>query len=462
MGQTTKGVDTLLGNPKKAIFKLSIPMVIAMSVQTIYNLADAIWVSGLGADHLSAVGFFFPFFFLIMALANGLGIGGGAAISRRIGARDKKGADNVAGHVIVLMLLIATAFTIPTYLLLPEVFDLVGAGEVKHLALSYGRIIIMFSLVIFFANNANAILRSEGDTKRAMYAMVLGSILNIFLDPLFIYVFGLGIAGAAWATMLSFSITGMLLFYWLFLRKNTFVTIRLRRFRFRWLIFKDIMRVGFPASLQQMSMSFNMMFLNVIVVTVGGTDGVAVFSTGWRIVMISILPLMGISTALVPVAGAAYGSRSFRKLKLALYHAIRYGLLMEIGMSVLIFIFAGFIVLIFTWSPDSQHLRHDLTIFLRMFSLMSFTAAFGMLSGAVFQAIGKGFNSLLVTIFRTLVFALTFAYFFGIVLDWGLIGVWAGILTGNALGAALGYLWVTYHIRSLMRRYDISTSREGK
>jgi Na+-driven multidrug efflux pump len=94
---STKGVQILLGDPKKAIFKLALPMIIAMSVNTIYNLVDALWVSGLEGG-LKAVGFFFPFLFMAMAIAVGIGTGGGAAISRRIGAKDKTGADNVAGH----------------------------------------------------------------------------------------------------------------------------------------------------------------------------------------------------------------------------------------------------------------------------------------------------------------------------------------------------------------------------
>jgi len=110
----TKGVETLLGDPKKGIITLALPMIAAMSVQTIYNLVDAIWVSGLGADALAGIGFVFPFFFMAMALSNGLGVGTGSAISRRIGARDKKGADNVAVHTIIIMVLLAIVFTIHT------------------------------------------------------------------------------------------------------------------------------------------------------------------------------------------------------------------------------------------------------------------------------------------------------------------------------------------------------------
>ena len=111
----TEGIKTLLGDPKKAILKLSMPMIIAMLVQTLYNFADALWVSFLGPDALSAVGFFFPFFFMIMSVGSGIGMGGSAAISRFIGAHKKEEADNVAAHTIVLMAILGIIITIPFF-----------------------------------------------------------------------------------------------------------------------------------------------------------------------------------------------------------------------------------------------------------------------------------------------------------------------------------------------------------
>ena len=177
----TTGVKTLLGDPKKAIVKLSIPMIVAMSVQTIYSLIDTYWVSGLGADALAAMGFVFPFFFISMALSNGIGIGGGAAISRRIGAQDKVGADNAAVHTIIITVLLSIVFTIPFYIFAPQLFTLAGAGKTTELAVAFARVIFLGSIVIFFSSVANAILRSEGDSKRAMKAMLLSAVLNIIL-----------------------------------------------------------------------------------------------------------------------------------------------------------------------------------------------------------------------------------------------------------------------------------------
>ncbi|KKM21922.1 hypothetical protein LCGC14_1630530, partial [marine sediment metagenome] len=244
----TEGVKMLLGEPKRAIVKLALPMIVAMSVQTIYNFVDAIWVSGLGADALSAVGFFFPFFFMTMAVATGIGLGGGSAISRRIGARDKKGAGNVAVHTVVIMLLAAILFTIPLFIFAERIFILLGAGRTIAMTVSYARVMFVGTLIIFFVNIANAILRSEGSVKRAMVAMVLGAVINIVLDPIFIYTFGLGVAGAAWATILSLFITSLLLFNWLFLKKDSYVSFSFRKFRFNREIVRDIIRVGLPAS----------------------------------------------------------------------------------------------------------------------------------------------------------------------------------------------------------------------
>ena len=120
---TSEGVQTLLGNPKKAIIKLSIPMIVAMSVHTLYNFVDGLWVAGLGPDALSAVGFFFPFFFLIMALSAGIGVGGSSAVSRMIGAKDKNKADAIAAHTMVLMAIAALVLALPFFIFAPDIFS---------------------------------------------------------------------------------------------------------------------------------------------------------------------------------------------------------------------------------------------------------------------------------------------------------------------------------------------------
>ena len=454
----TKGVKTLLGDPKKAIIKLSIPMMVAMSVTTVYNLADAIWVSSISSDALAAVGFVFPFFFMVLAIASGLGIGGGAAISRRIGAGDKEGADNVAVHTIVIMLVIAMLFTILFFIFARDIFSLIGAGATLDMATLYARIIAIGTVSIFFSFIANAILRAEGDAKRAMHAMVLGAVLNIALDPIFIYTFGLGVAGAAWATLLSMSVSSLLLFYWLFFKKNTYLSFRFRGFHFDTSIIKDIFKIGFPASLMQISMSITMLIMNIILVKIGiisGAEkpeyGVAIFTAGWRVTTMAIMPLIGISTAVVSVTGAAYGARAYKKLNTSYMYALKIGIIIEVAIALSIFFLAPMITLLFTLAEASAYLTNDIIIFLRIVSIFFPGIAFGMLSSSMFQGTGKGTNALIVTIFRSIILTPPLVWLFSITLGMGLPGAWWGLVTANLTGSAAAFIWAKIYIKNLQK-----------
>ena len=451
--QETEGIKTLLGDPKKAIIKLSIPMIIAMSVHTIYNLVDAIWVSGLGPDALAAVGFVYPFFFAAMALSTGLGIGGGSAISRRIGAKDKTGADSVAVHTIIIMILSSVIFTIPLFIFAKDIFVLIGAAETVDMATAYARIIFAGSIIVFFSFIANAILRAEGDAKRAMYAMMLGAGINIVLDPIFIYTLELGVAGAAWATVLSLSISSIILAYWLFFKKNTYVSFVFRGFKFSKNIIKDILRVGLPASVLQLSMSITMLIIIIIITKItGGTDGVAVYTIGWRIATIAILPLLGIATAVVSVTGAAYGAREIDKLNVAYMYAIKIGLMIEIIVASATFILAPLITVVFTQAEGATtRIADDLTTFLRIVCLYYPGVAFGMMSSSMFQGVGKGMNALIVTIFRTLVMTVPLALIFPTVFGLGLVGIWLGIVVGNVSGSLTAFTWGKLHVKKMKK-----------
>jgi putative MATE family efflux protein len=454
-GKVTDGVKALQGDPKKAIVKLAIPMIVAMFVQTVYSLVDTYWVSGLGADALAAMGFVFPFFFISMALSNGVGIGGGSAISRRIGAKDKVGADNVAIHTIVMIFLLSLAFTLPFYMFAPQLFTLAGAGKTTELAVSYARVVFLGSLIVFFSNAANSILRSEGDSKRAMRAMILGAILNIVLDPIFIYTLKMGIAGAAWATVISIAVSSLMMANWLFFRKDTYVKFNFKDFSFNREIIRDILNVSVPASVQQLSMSLSMLILNFIIVSVSGTDGVAVYATGWRIATIAISPLMGIATAVTSVSGAAIGSRDYIKAETALSYSTKLGFLTECGAGILIFIFATQIASIFTQAEGGTHITADLAHFLRVMCLFYPVVALGIFSSSFFQGAGRGVNALIATLLRTVVFTPLFAALFAFTLNMGQVGAWWGMIAGNGIGSILLFLWARYFLKGLLRTESI-------
>jgi putative MATE family efflux protein len=451
----TKGVKALLGDPKKAILILSWPMIIAMSVQTLYNLVDAIWVSGLGSDALAAVGFVFPLLFMGTALATGLGIGGGSAISRKIGAKNKKDADNAAIHTLIIMCLLAILYAVPLFIFSNDIFIAIGAGRTTATASLYARIMYSATIIIFFSFIANAILRSEGDAKRAMFAMVLGGVLNVILDPIFIYVLRLGVPGAAWASVISMSVSALLLFYWLFLKHDTYVTFRFRDFRFDKSIMKEILLVGLPASVMQLSMSIMMFMMNIIVESVGGLDGVAVFSAGWRVATVASMPLLGMATAVVSVTGAAFGAQTYHKLNVAHLYALKIGIIIETSIAVATFLFAPIITAAFTQSADTATLGSDITTFLRIICVFYPATAFGMLSSAVFQGVGKGIYSLITTVLRTIVLIVPLSWMFAVLFGWGLVGAWWGLVIANIIGGAITFIWVKIYVGKLLKKTTV-------
>jgi putative MATE family efflux protein len=463
-GHSTKGVEILMGEPKKAIIKLAIPMIIAMSAMTIYNLVDAIWVSGLGTNALEAVGLYYPFFFIAMAIATGLGIGGGAAISRRIGSKDREGADNVAIHTLIIMVIMAVSFTIPFFIFAENIFSVFSSGEVKDMATTYGRIIFAGSIVIFFMYVATSILRAEGDAKRSMYAMMFGAILNIVLDPFFIYKdmalgpltlrgLGFGVSGAAWATVISMIVTSILLCYWMFIKKDTYVTFEFRSFKWKREILTDIFRVGFPAMVMQLSMAIAAVIVNYIIVNVEDVGGVAVYTVGWRVSMMAILPLLGIATAVISVTGAAFGAKDYEKLKSSFLYAVKIGIIIESVMAIFTVVFADQITAVFTQAEGTELIKQELPNYFRVVAIFYPGVAFGMFSSSMFQGTGKGLNALIVTLVRVVVLGTPLTIIFAINFNMGLSGVWWGLVIGNLLGSMLAFSWALFYLKQLKVKF---------
>jgi putative MATE family efflux protein len=462
----TIGVKTLLGDPKKAIIKLAIPMIIAMFIQTLYNFIDAIWVSGFGAEFftsvkvletgklaLAAIGFVLPLYMVIISISTGIGIGASSAISRKIGAKNKEGADNVSIHSIIISIFVSIVFAIILYFLSDKFFIWMGAGESLHLAIVYGKILFAGIIIIFFTNITYAILRGEGDAKRTMYAIVIGAIANIILDPIFIYTFRLGISGAALATVLSMLLTSMILIYWLFFKKDTYISLKFQNFKFNKEILIDIFDVGLPASFQQLSLSITMIMINYIIVNIAhaGDNGVAIYSTGWRVVQLAILPMLGLATAVVSVTGAAFGAKDYQKLNAAFMYSINFGLVIEVIIAILTFLLAPFITALFTTGEGSIEIAYGLEIFLQIICLFYPGAAFGIASSSLFQGIKKGINSLLTTLLRTIILTPILAIIFCCFLNTGLIGIWWAIVVANLAGSMVSFTWAKIVIYNLKK-----------
>jgi Na+-driven multidrug efflux pump len=266
----------------------------------------------------------------------------------------------------------------------------------------------------------------------------------------------MGIAGAAWATLLSILISSLMMGNWLFFRKDTYLTFDFKNFRFEKGIIKEIFEVAVPASAQQLSMSLSMIFLNFIIVLVSSTDGVAVYSTGWRIATIAMAPLIGMSTAIISVTGAAIGARDYVKAKIALSYSTKLGFLIECVIGAFLFIFATQIASVFTQSEGGTHITADLAHFLKVMCLFYPIASLGFFSSSFFQGAGRGMSALIATLLRTIVFTPLFAALLAFTFNMGQEGAWWGMVIGNGIGSLLMYVWAGYFLRALLRTKTVA------
>lgn len=446
-------LSLLTGDPKKAIRILSGPMIVSMFLIMAYNLADSIWVAGLGPDALAALGFVSPLFMIVIGLGNGLGAGATSLIARCIGANYKRGADNAAIHSVIISIIISLILTIIILITLPYILLIMGAGLTLPLAMEYGQIIFGGLILLIFSSVASGILRAEGDVKRSMYAMAATALLNIILDPIFIYFLDWGISGAAWATLLSAGIANLLLIYWLLLKRDTYVSFSRDDFNPAWGVVKNILLVGLPASAESFVMAFLGIILNLILVITGGAEAVAVYTAGWRVVLMAMIPPIGIGTATITVSGVAYGGRKYENLKTALTYSAKIGVIIALVTSLLTYIFAHNIASIFTYSSQSSFMAPSIANFLQVMFLFFILVPLGITASSVFQGMGKGITSLLLTVIRELIFISFFAYLFAFVFGLGSYGVWWAIVIGSGLGCTLAYLWATFYINRLRKIY---------
>jgi putative MATE family efflux protein len=446
-------VSMITGDPKKAIRTFSIPMILSMLLMMVYNLADSIWVAGLGPNSLAALGFVTPLFMMVIGLGNGLGAGANSLISRCIGAKNKKGSDNAAIHSIILTLLVSIILTVVILIFLKDLLMIMGAGDSLNLAIQYGQIVFGGLIFLIFTSVASGILRAEGDVKRPMYAMLATAILNIVLDPIFIYYFGWGVSGAAIATLISALISAAIILYWLMLKRDTYVSLSRKDFNPSWTVIKDILFVGLPASAEFFVMSILGIVLNIMLVITGGTEAVAVYTAGWRVVMIAMIPAIGIGTAAITVAGAAYGSRRYNNILTALNYSVKLALGVASITGLIIYVFASNIASIFAYSTQSSFMAPSIAAFLQVMCLFIIIVPFGIVASSIFQGMGRGVTSLILTIIREVLFISVFAYFISFVLGIGEHGVWWGIVIGGAFGCVIAFVWATRFIKGLKKSY---------
>ncbi len=447
-----ENVELMRGEPEIAVRKLAIPIMISMLLTASYNIVDGIWVAGLGQAAIAGIGFVTPIFMILNGFSVGLGNGATSSISRAVGARDRDRASKSAQHSLLIFLIASIILTLVLLIIQEPLLKAYGAsGQSLAEAIKYATPLFLGLFAFMFANGGSGILRGEGDMKRAMYAIIVSVILNIVLDPIFIYVLNLGSAGASLATIVSSLGSAVVIMYWILIKKDTYVDVNLRKFKFESKIAKDILKVGIPASLDMFMMSIAMSFYLMFISSVGGEYGIAAFTSGQRLYLFGIMPLTAIASAVAAVSGSAYGARNWDYLSRTHLYGTKFAVAFSVMITLILVIFAPQLSLLFAYTPETASLVPEITNFLRIASFGLLLVGIGMPSSFFYQGIGRGTTSLAWTIIRELIFTVSFTYMFGIVFGWGLTGIWTGLAVGRIIASILNFAYARYTIKKLKK-----------
>ena len=449
--EKNENIEMITGDPKKAINKLSLPIIASMFLIFANNIIDSIWVAGLGADALAALGYITPLFMILVGFGNGLGAGGNSLISRYIGAEDKRSANNAAIHNLILSIIVSVIISIIFLVSMESLLKMMGAVSVLKYAMDYGFIIFAWTFALLMPPIVGGAFRAEGDIKRATIPIALAAIINMILDPIFIYTLNMGIQGAAWATALGPFISLLLMFYWIFVKKDTYLSYDFKDFKNDLKMYIDILVVGIPASLEQLVLSVLTIFVNYMLTIVSGPVAVAVYTAGWRIINIGMLPAIGVGTAAISVAGVAFGARKYENLRVTARYAVKVALIASIIVCIILNIFSNQIAFIFSYSENSAHLEPLIASFLQLMCLFILYVPFGASAGNVFQGVGKGTISFFLTTFREFILVLIFAYLLGFTFNMGEFGIYCGMLLGGGIGSLICYTCIELYINRLIR-----------
>ena len=461
MTEPEKRTGNILGDPRKSLIAMVVPIAIGMIVQSLNNFVDAIWVSGLGTAALAATGVVFPFFFILIGIGNGLGVGASQAIARRIGVGDKEGASRVAAQVLVMGVIVGFVITAVFALFPEQIFSAAGAGDYVDETLAYGIPIMVCSPIYMLSFIFSALLRSEGDARKSMTIQIAGVVVHLVMDPVLIFGLGLGLEGAAIASALSaLMAAGIAVRY--YRRGDMYVTLSFRGFRFDRELDRDIMRVGLPASLEMILISISTLFMNLIIESVDPVNGVAIYTTGWRILDLLMVFAVSFGSALVPISAAAYGQRSYERIKAVYVYALKYGIALMVTIAIVAIVAAPVLVHMFTYTGSAEALAEEMTRFVRIGCLFLPFCMVGILTSSLFQSVGKGLWSMGATMLRNF---LRIPLCYAMVPMMSLTMIWWGVTAGEIIGttvvAASGVFALRY-IRRNLERMGRDPSADGR
>ncbi len=411
----------------KLLLSMAIPMMISMLVQALYNIVDSIFVAKLGQDAFNAVSFSFPVQNVIIAIASGTGVGMNALISRSLGEKNQDRANGFAMHGLFLALVSSVLVMLVGGFGAEFFFRSQTTNEqVIQGGTSYVLICSIFSFGVMGQIIFERLLQSTGKTTLSMLTQGFGAIINLVLDP--ILIFGLlgcpklGVAGAAWATVIG-QIGACGLGFVLNLKYNKELSLNFKKFRVNGVMIKEIYRIGFPSILMQSIGSVMTYMMNRLLIDIEKTEtAAAVFGAYFKLQSFVIMPVIGLGNALTPIVAFNLGARRKDRMKQAYRLGLVYAIaIMLLGALAMIF-FPKVLLKLFDASDSMMGMGE--TAF-RIVAIALLFAGYCITTSNFFQACGKSVYSLLMSLIRQLIVLIPLAYLFGYTL--GYQAVWYAV-----------------------------------
>lgn len=379
----------LLGNApiSKALLAMGIPTMLGMMVNAIYNLVDAYFVGGLGTSQMGAISVVYPLGQVVVGLGLLFGNGSASYLSRLLGNRDQEQADRVASTALYSSVAVGAVLITFSMIFLRPILRLLGATDsIMPYAMTYAGIYVVSCIFNVFNVTMNNIVTSEGAAKTTMFALMAGAVLNIGLDPVFIYTLDMGVAGAAIATAIS-QIVSTLIYLTFIFRKKSIYSFKMKNCTFTKEIMSEIFKIGVPTLVFQILTSLSISLVNTQARPYGDSV-IAGMGAVTRIVSMGSLIVFGFIKGFQPIAGYSYGAKKFDRLHKAIRTSILWSTVFCVIYGLLLTIFSSRIIAQFT-DGDLEMIRVG-TQSLRINGLSFLLFGFYTVYSSLFLALGKG------------------------------------------------------------------------
>ena len=417
----------------RLIMKMSLPLMISMLIQALYNIVDSMFVARVSETALTAVSLAFPLQNLLIAFGVGTGVGMASYLSRKLGEKDTETATKAAGNGITLAVITWVLFAILGLTIVKPFMALfTDDAELLGLSTSYSEIVMIFSFFMLLSMMNERILQGTGDSFSSMLSQMTGAITNIILDPVFIFVFKMGVNGAAIATVIGQAVGCAVSLY--FVIRNKYIKIKPQHLKLEKRMVASIYSVGAPTIITNSIGTVMTGAMNAILIGFS-TTAVSVFSVYFKLQSFVFMPIFGLSSGMVPIIAYNYGARKKKRVMSTIY----IGTIIAIGIMVVGTIVFNLFpeVLLSLFSATEEMYRLGVPA-LRIISLCFVSAAISIGLGSSFQATGYGIGTMIVSISRQLLVLIPTAYIMAKFV--GINGVWFSFIIAEGVGLAVSLI----------------------